>query len=59
MKTWKKYGIVMMALLFLAVIASGCGKKKEEAYRNIKVMSINGSATVERASVGTLDEMRI
>lgn len=55
MKTWKKYGIVMMALLFLAVIASGCGKKKEEAYRNIKVMSINGSATVERASVGTLD----
>ena len=45
----------MMALLFLAVIASGCGKKKEEAYRNIKVMSINGSATVERASVGTLD----
>lgn len=55
MKTWKKYGIVMMALLFLAVIASGCGKKKEEAYRNIKVMSINGSATVERASIGTLD----
>ena len=55
MKTWKKYGIVMMALLFLAVIASGCGKKKVEAYRNIKVMSINGSATVERASVGTLD----
>ena len=55
MKTWKKYGIVMMALLFLAVIALGCGKKKEEAYRNIKVMSINGSATVERASVGTLD----
>ena len=55
MKTWKKYGRVMMALLFLAVIASGCGKKKEEAYRNIKVMSINGSATVERASVGTLD----
>ena len=55
MKTWKKYSIVMMALLFLAVIASGCGKKKEEAYRNIKVMSINGSATVERASVGTLD----
>ena len=55
MKTWKKYGIVMMALLFLAVIAFGCGKKKEEAYRNIKVMSINGSATVERASVGTLD----
>lgn len=55
MKTWKKYSIVMMALLLLAVIASGCGKKKEEAYRNIKVMSINGSATVERASVGTLD----
>ena len=55
MKTWKKYGIVMMALLFLAVIASGCGKKKEEAYRNIKVMSINGSAPVESARVGTLD----
>ncbi len=55
MKTWKKYSIVMMALLLLAVIAGGCGKKKEEAYRTIKVMSINGSATVERASVGTLD----
>lgn len=55
MKTWKKYSIVMMALLLLAVIAGGCGKKKEEAYRTIKVMSINGSATVERESVGTLD----
>lgn len=55
MKTWKKYSIVMMALLLLAVIAGGCGKKKEETYRTIKVMSINGSATVERASVGTLD----
>lgn len=55
MKTWKKYSIVMMTLLLLAVIAGGCGKKKEEAYRTIKVMSINGSATVERASVGTLD----
>ena len=47
MKTWVKYGAAIIIISF--------GMKKEESYRDIKVMSIKGTATVERASVGSLD----
>ncbi len=43
-------GLTMLA----AMVLCGCGKK-EESYRNITVMSMEGSATVERASAGVLD----
>ena len=55
MKTWVKYGAAIMGLLIVSALIISFGMKKEESYRDIKVMSIKGTATVERASVGTLD----
>lgn len=43
-----------MLVLFAAVVSAGCGSK-EEAYRQIKVLSLQGTATVTRASVGSMD----
>ena len=55
MKTWVKYGAAIMGLLIVSALIISFGMKKEESYRDIKVMSIKGTATVERASVGSLD----
>ena len=55
MKTWVKYGAAIMGLLIVSALIISFGMKKEESYRDIKVMSIKGTATVERASVGALD----
>ena len=44
-----------MGLLIVSALIISFGMKKEESYRDIKVMSIKGTATVERASVGSLD----
>lgn len=55
MKTWVKYGAAIMGLLIVLALIISFGMKKEESYRDIKVMSIKGTATVERASVGALD----
>lgn len=55
MKTWVKYGAAIMGLLIVSALIISFGMKKEESYRDIKVMSIKGTATVERASVGVLD----
>ena len=44
-----------MGLLIVSALIISFGMKKEESYRDIKVMSIKGTATVERASVGALD----
>ena len=55
MKTWVKYGAAIMGLLIVSALFISFGMKKEESYRDIKVMSIKGTATVERASVGSLD----
>ncbi len=55
MNTWKKYSKVVIGVLILAALSIGCGSTKEESYRMIKVMSVDGTATVERESVGTLD----
>lgn len=55
MKTWIKYGAAIMGLLIVSALIISFGMKKEESYRDIKVMSIKGTATVERASVGSLD----
>ena len=55
MKTWIKYGATIMGLLIVSALIISFGMKKEESYRDIKVMSIKGTATVERASVGSLD----
>ena len=55
MKTWVKYGAAIMGLLSGSALIISFGMKKEESYRDIKVMSIKGTATVERASVGSLD----
>lgn len=55
MKTWVKYGVAIMGLLIVSALIISFGMKKEESYRDIKVMSIKGTATVERASVGSLD----
>ena len=55
MKTWVKYGAAIMGLLIVSALIISFGMKKEESYRDIKIMSIKGTATVERASVGSLD----
>ncbi len=55
MRTWIKYGAAIMGLLIVSALIISFGMKKEESYRDIKVMSIKGTATVERASVGSLD----
>lgn len=55
MKTWVKYGAAIMGLLIVSALIISFGMKKEESYRDIKIMSIKGMATVERASVGSLD----
>ena len=55
MKIWVKYGAAIMGLLIVSALIISFGMKKEESYRDIKVMSIKGTATVERASVGSLD----
>ena len=55
MNTWVKYGAAIMGLLIVSALIISFGMKKEESYRDIKVMSIKGTATVERASVGSLD----
>ena len=55
MNTWKKYSKVVIGVLILAALSIGCGSTKEESYRMIKVMSVDGTVTVERESVGTLD----
>ena len=55
MKTWVKYGAAIVGLLIVSALIISFGMKKEESYRDIKVMSIKGTATVERASVGSLD----
>jgi len=55
MNTWKKYSKVVIGVLILAALSIGCGSTKEESYRMIKVMSVDGTAIVERESVGTLD----
>lgn len=55
MKTWVKYGAAIMGLLIVSALIISFGMKKEESYGDIKVMSIKGTATVERASVGSLD----
>lgn len=55
MKTWVKYGAAIMGLLIVSALIISFGMKKEESYRDIKIMSIKGRATVERASVGSLD----
>lgn len=55
MKTWVKYGAAIIGLLIVSALIISFGMKKEESYRDIKVMSIKGTATVERASVGALD----
>lgn len=55
MKTWVKYGAAIMGLLIVSALIISFGMKKEESYRDIKVMSIKGTATVEQASVGALD----
>ena len=55
MKTWVKYGAAIIGLLIVSALIISFGMKKEESYRDIKVMSIKGTATVERASVGSLD----
>ena len=55
MKTWVKYGAAIMGHLIVSALIISFGMKKEESYRDIKVMSIKGTATVERASVGSLD----
>ena len=55
MKTCVKYGAAIMGLLIVSALIISFGMKKEESYRDIKVMSIKGTATVERASVGALD----
>ena len=55
MKTWVKYGAAIMGLLIVSALIISFGMKKEESYRDIKVMSIKVTATVELASVGSLD----
>lgn len=42
MKTWVKYGAAIMGLLIVSALIISFGMKKEESYRDIKVMSIKG-----------------
>lgn len=61
MKRRMRYGWLWAVLLVLAALAAGCGKK-EETYRDIRIMSIEGTATVVRESVGELkayEEMKL
>ncbi len=50
----RKWVFLSGLTILAAMVLCGCGKK-EESYRNITVMSMEGSATVERASAGLLD----
>ena len=54
MKKWMRYAWIAVMMLFAAVISAGCGSK-EEAYREIRVLSLEGTASVTRASIGTMD----
>ncbi|MCD8097102.1 MAG: FecR domain-containing protein [Lachnospiraceae bacterium] len=54
MRKWIITGVAAVAVLLLAFIAYG-QFTKEDAYRLIKVLSVEGSATVTRESVGELD----
>ncbi len=54
MRKWIITGAAAVAVLLLAFIAYG-QFTKEDAYRLIKVLSVEGSATVTRESVGELD----
>ena len=49
-----RYAWIAVMVLFAAMISAGCGSK-EEAYREIRVLSLDGSASVTRASIGTMD----
>lgn len=56
-----KYLLLGMLLLVAAGLC-GCGGSKEEAYRMIKIMTLEGTAKVIRENVGELDayeEMRL
>lgn len=51
----RKKKIIFLGLLLLLVMgAFGCGKK-EESYRVIKVMTLNGAAKITRQNIGELD----
>ena len=54
MNKWIKNAWIAVMVLFAALISTGCGSK-EEAYREIRVLSLEGTASVTRASVGTMD----
>lgn len=43
MKTWVKYGAAIMGLLIVSALIISFGMKKEESYRDIKIMSIKGT----------------
>lgn len=53
MRNWMKCGLAALVLLCLAALA-GCGKK-EESYRMIEVLKLEGKATIDREEVGELD----
>ena len=54
MNKWIKNAWIAVMVLFAALISTGCGSK-EEAYREIRVLSLEGTSSVTRASVGTMD----
>ncbi len=54
MNKWIKNTWIAVMVLFAALISTGCGSK-EEAYREIRVLSLEGTSSVTRASVGTMD----